>query len=414
MLGLLRQQSTGQTAAAALPAAPARPVQRLLLLDALRGLCALVVVLQHAITLFPAAFARLAARSELAGALAVFAGRRSTEAVLLFFVLSGFSIRLSIEQRGLRDAASVRDYLGRRVRRILPAYLIALVASGLVAHTVAPVPEVALSPRTLVGNLLFLQTPAGVPGQWFMPYAGNAPLWSLSFEVFYYLAYPVLVLTVAGSRRRLLTVIACSALGFAAGEVVPSPPAMFCAAGLIWYFGVELAELHLRGRAALPLRAFVALWLLLALARLGPRGLEFHGVCVGGAFFLAGSVLFRARARLRALHERAQVPLLASLARVGAVSYPLYLLHVPILRACVALLGDGPGSVAAGVAASLATAWCVEHGLARVWDGRALTSGVRPGFVWWQRAGASRRRDVGMLPSCRAGPDHPTRTSPPS
>jgi peptidoglycan/LPS O-acetylase OafA/YrhL len=134
-------------------------------LDALRGACALVVVLHHVHTLFPATSARLAHGSELAGPLAAFASRRSTEAVLLFFVLSGFSIRLSVERSGLRDAASVGEYLRRRARRILPPYLLALALSALVAYTVAPVPAAAVSLSTLAGNLLFLQTAMGVPGQ---------------------------------------------------------------------------------------------------------------------------------------------------------------------------------------------------------------------------------------------------------
>lgn len=337
------------------------PPRRLLLLDTLRGVCALVVLFHHLVTLFPATFARLSASSLLAGSLAGFVSRRNTEAVLLFFVLSGFSIRLSIEQRGLRDPRSVGDYLRRRARRIVPPYLLALAVAALVAHTVAPVPAAASSLRTLLGNLLFLQTPIGVPGQWFMPYAGNAPLWSLSFEVFFYLGYPLLVLGAAEPRRRLLCVTAITALGFAAGAAAPNPLAMFCAASLIWYFGVELAQLHLCGRAALPLRAFVLLWLVLGAARASSRGLEFHGLWIGGAFFLAGSLLLRGGARSRALHDRLRAPLLQPLARVGAISYPLYLLHAPILRACAATLGDQASAIACGVCVSLALAWFVEH-----------------------------------------------------
>jgi peptidoglycan/LPS O-acetylase OafA/YrhL len=337
--------------------------RRLIGLDALRGASALVVVLHHVRTLFPASSARLAHGSELAGELSGFVSSRSTEAVLLFFVLSGLSIRLSVERRGLGDRASIGDYLRRRAQRILPPYVLALAVSALVAHTIAPVPAVAVSLSTLAGNLLFLQTAIGVPGQWFMPYAGNAPLWSLSFEVFYYLSYPLLVAGIPDARRRSLVVLALSALGFAAGALAANPFAMFCAAFPIWYFGVELAELYLHGRATWPLRAFAVLSFLLAAARVSPRGLEFHGVWVGSCMFLIGALLLSRRERLRALHERARAPLLEPLAVVGVVSYPLYLLHVPILRACHALLGDSASSLAAALCVSLAIAWCVEHGL---------------------------------------------------
>ena len=348
------------------PFSPAAP--RLLLLDSLRGMSALVVLFHHACTLFPASVARLGQSSEGLAALAAFVSRRNTEAVLLFFVLSGFSIRFSIEPDELAAAGSVQRYLWRRARCILPPYLFALAVSGLLAQTVAPVPAVTTSVSTLIGNLLFLQTPIGVPGQWFLPYAGNAPLWSLSFEVFFYLTYPLLVLGVADPRRRLLCVFAVAACGQLVCALAPHPFAMFCAAGPIWYFGVELAQLQLRGRAGMPVPAFFVLFLALGLARASSYGLQVHGLWTGAGLFLAGGLLIRHARRLRGIHEQLRAPLLEPLARIGAISYPLYLLHVPILRACVATLGDGASAIAIGVSASLAVAVLAEHWLgAAIW-----------------------------------------------
>jgi peptidoglycan/LPS O-acetylase OafA/YrhL len=342
---------------------PSSAAPRLLLLDSLRGMSALVVLFHHVCTLFPASFARLAQSSEGLHALAAFVSRRNTEAVLLFFVLSGFSIRLSVEADPLAEGGAVQRYLHRRARRILPPYLLALALSGLLAHTLAPVPAAAVSLTTLVGNLLFLQTANGVPGQWFLPYAGNAPLWSLSFEVFFYLSYPLLVLGVSDPRRRLIGVALAAAGGLLACALVPNPLAMFCGAGLIWYFGVELAQLHLAGRAALPLRAFCGLFVALGVLRASAYGLEVHGLWVGCGWLLLGSLAIRHAPRLQRLRARLRAPLFEPLAKVGAISYPLYLLHVPILRACAATLGDRALSLMLGVASSAAVAVLVERSL---------------------------------------------------
>jgi peptidoglycan/LPS O-acetylase OafA/YrhL len=339
---------------------------RILLLDSLRGLAALVVMFHHVRTLFAPLDAELAASSPALHAAARWVSARNVEAVLLFFVLSGFSIRLSVEQRPLTEPTGVLDYVARRAHRILPLYLLALFVAGAVAATVAPVPAQALSGVTLIGNLLFLQTAVGVPGAWFLPYAGNGPLWSLSFEVFFYAAYPLLVCSVAAPARRALCVLGASALGYAACLVWPSPPAMFCAAGLIWYLGVELAELYLRGRAAFSLRAFVALFAASIALRLGAGGALFHGAVVGCALFLAGAIGLRLAPRLTGLHARLRRALLEPLARVGAISYGLYLLHVPVLRAFAAVLGASAASAVLACACSLACAYTAERAAARL------------------------------------------------
>jgi peptidoglycan/LPS O-acetylase OafA/YrhL len=364
---LLLREARIETHTGARTAPHAGPVQaRILLLDSLRGLAALVVMFHHVRTLFAPLDAELAANSPALHAATRWVSARNVEAVLLFFVLSGFSIRLSVERRPLTAPAGVRDYVARRAHRILPLYLLALFVAAAVAATVAPVPAQALSGVTLIGNLLFLQTAASVPGAWFLPYAGNGPLWSLSFEVFFYAAYPLLVCSVAAPARRALCVLGASALGYAACVRWPSPPAMFCAAGVIWYLGVELAELYLRGRAAFPLRAFVALFALLLALRLGAGGALFHGAVVGCALFLAGALALRLAPHLTGLHARLQRPLLEPLARVGAISYGLYLLHVPVLRAFAAVLGPSPASALLACASSLACAYAAERAAARL------------------------------------------------
>jgi peptidoglycan/LPS O-acetylase OafA/YrhL len=333
--------------------------KRLILVDALRGIAALIVVLHHARTLFRGFCEDLALHvPALDAALGVIA-RRNVEAVLLFFVISGFSIRLSVERDGLVTPAAVREYYKRRALRIAPLYWVALGVSAAVAFGLAPVSNDAASTRTLIGNLLFLQTAAGVPGQWFLPYAGNGALWSLSFEVFYYIGYPWLVRAMPNNQRRAVAVLAISLLGFVSCEIAPNPFAMFCGASLIWYFGVELAEVYLHDRSSLPRVAFYGLWILFAALRVSPYGLKIHGVFVGCSVFLIGSALI---VRTRGMRlPSSLVACVAACARVGEFSYGLYLLHVPILRAFVALAGQGPWSACAAVGTSLVIAKIAEN-----------------------------------------------------
>jgi peptidoglycan/LPS O-acetylase OafA/YrhL len=328
-------------------------------IDALRGGAALIVLLHHVCTLFPRSLEALARDAAPVAAFARGLGRFNTEAVLLFFVLSGYCIRLAVTRTDLRTRAGRATYALRRARRILPPYWIALLVTAAIAFGVAPVSAEARSLGALLGNLAFLQTAAGVPGQWIQPYGGNGPLWSLSFEVFFYAAYPLLVMAVADGARRFAAVVAVTAAGLLWQALAPNPFAMFCGASLIWYFGVLLAELRLHGRAGPPWPALLVLWSALLAARAGEHGVTFHGLFVGCTLYLIGASALQLRTRVQPRLSGA-LPLVAPLAWLGAISYPLYLLHVPLLSACRALFGDGALAIGCGVSASIAAAAAIE------------------------------------------------------
>jgi peptidoglycan/LPS O-acetylase OafA/YrhL len=347
--------------------APER-TQRIRLLDSLRGLAALVVVLHHTCTLFPQTLRALALHAPRLAFGLKQVGRFNTEAVLLFFVLSGFSIRLSVVGRGLATRAALAHYARRRIARILPAYWFALLLSGVIATWLAPVPPLARSWTTLCGNLLFLQTAVGVPGAWFLPYAGNGALWSLSFEMFYYAAFPLLVRALPERRQRLGWVLASCIVAHAVSRYWPNPFAMFVASGPIWYFGVELAELYLGACVALAWPLFAGLLLLLWASQQTGRALQFYGLWVGSLLYLGGVALIRVAPHLARLARCLRRPLLEPLARAGDLSYALYLLHVPILRALAATLGDRPLSILSALALSLLVSHVTEVA-ARRWTG---------------------------------------------
>ena len=100
-------------------------------------------------------------------------------AVLLFFILSGYVIGLTNRRPAKQN--SIGDYLSRRAVRLLPIYVVAVVFSWLVSRTA--------SWRALIGNLLLLQNT--VPDSPFrVPLLDSNPnLWSLHYEVIYYLGF---------------------------------------------------------------------------------------------------------------------------------------------------------------------------------------------------------------------------------
>jgi peptidoglycan/LPS O-acetylase OafA/YrhL len=124
----------------------------------------------------------------------------------VFFVISGFLITsLLVDEVRATGSISLADFYARRARRLLPAAFVVLVATLLATAAVLPAldgPPVAADVRAaalFVANWHFalLETDYFASG-------GRSLVvhfWSLSVEEQFYLAWPVLVLLVAGRRR---------------------------------------------------------------------------------------------------------------------------------------------------------------------------------------------------------------------
>jgi peptidoglycan/LPS O-acetylase OafA/YrhL len=185
------------------PGAP--PGRRLAGLDGLRGLAALYVVVYHvslrAFPGYPDAGAPFWVGSFSYGRFAV----------LVFIVLSGFSLALSAARAGWR-LDGIAAYARRRARRILPPYWAALAFSLAVAWLVVPQPRSGVPDLTSVlvnGGLV--QNIVGAPSP-------NTAFWSIAVEVQLYLLLPVLLLMVR--RRGALAMLAAVALVVAAIGIV--------------------------------------------------------------------------------------------------------------------------------------------------------------------------------------------------
>ena len=126
----------------------------------------------------------------------------------LFFVLSGFLVTIVIVSEIDRTGTlRLSSFYARRVRRLLPAAAVVVVATAFVYVLVAPVSERlslvrdAQSALLYVANWNFLAQ----SGDYFAADADKSPFlhfWSLAIEEQYYVFFPVLLLLLTRRGRR--------------------------------------------------------------------------------------------------------------------------------------------------------------------------------------------------------------------
>jgi len=135
------------------------------------------------------------------------------QAVIVFFVLSGFLVGGSVLRKGSQFSLLIYG-LNRMTRLwtvLVPSLLFTAISDTLIARfspdilsgdylaiwNSGPNPEIySNSVLTLLGNLFFLQT-VSVP-----VFGINSPLWSLANEFWYYLIFPLLFIVASSSSGR--------------------------------------------------------------------------------------------------------------------------------------------------------------------------------------------------------------------
>ena len=355
---------------------------RLHRLEAIRGFAAAVVMLGHA-------------RLATAGVAAVVLST-GQEAVIVFFLLSGFVIHHATLGRGPGRVTFVTYFL-RRFRRIYPllgvclalTYATSCLAAG---RWIGPdVPQLA-------GNLAMFQDMAvGKRGVWVDTYLGNWPLWSLAYEWwFYMLFFPVAVALAIPSAGQKYLVAGLSVLGYVGYHLRPNPPCLYLSYFVIWWAGVELSREHactgtLTWRGQLPMLLLLAgstlLWgvpLAGAIHRHSRLRLGLEPVLqvrhFADAAMAVGLGLAWYKARFRGFGL-----ILGPFGVVAPIAYALYICHVPIYVAANAVLPQAPA--AARLAVSVAVLVPLAYGLEVVLQKRVNAAFDRLEAWWLRRAG---------------------------
>lgn len=269
--------------------------------------------------------------------------RRSTLAVDVFIVLSGFVIALLVAQR--REA--YRPYITRRAFRIFPLYLAVLAVStvmlplALQAWLNAPFPTLTNGNRLMLAQTATQNLPAHVlvhipllqglvpPG--LLPGAawtlvGQA--WSVSLEWQFYLVAPLMVWGLATPRRAVAAVAVMALAAFSSRGLTQGYLGSY-----IWHFGLGIATYSLVTNPEA--RRFY-----------GPLALFFGAAALyrGGAWQLLPLGLWVAAATcaagvrwVRPLSSFLSRP---ALVRMGELSYSTYLVHMIPMTLAVYVLNQ--------------------------------------------------------------------------
>jgi peptidoglycan/LPS O-acetylase OafA/YrhL len=315
------------------------------LLDLVRGLAACMVLLEHWRNLFFDDYSTLPHHNLflLAGYLFTGAGH---QAVVVFFLLSGYLIGGSVFRTLARQTWSWKDYLLHRFTRLwivlIPGLLLgglwdwigmhhahaALLYSGQVPNHMLPDIHTTLTAKTLLGNAAFLQT-IYVP-----TFGSNGALWSLANEFWYYMLFPLGLLTLWKSTRiipRLFYLILFLLL--AAG------PCRSLVSGFpLWLAGVLLTFMPV---LRMPHIVRVTTGLLYALLFIGFIHQPYLAGITGDYVFAGITFLFF-WIMLSATGEAKENTFARFSRTLSSFSYTLYVVHTPLVLLCAAfLVGDG-------------------------------------------------------------------------
>lgn len=193
-----------------------------MLLDLIRGIAALLVFIGHWRNLFFLDFTDLPHKQRMLLAPFYLLTSAGHQSVVVFFVLSGFFISGAIVRGLQRGTFNWRGYITHRLVRlwivVLPGLALCLFWDrlGIALHR-APllyggarynhmIGEVApaLTWQTLLGNIFFLQTVLTPT------FGSDGALWSLANEFWYYMLFPLGLLSVwhkPAMRQRVITAV---------------------------------------------------------------------------------------------------------------------------------------------------------------------------------------------------------------
>lgn len=321
---------------------PAKERERYVLLDGLRGLAAVIIVIHH--------FTAVSGMHETFASAAI--------AVDFFFCLGGFVIAHTYHAR-LLAGMSLREYASRRLLRLYPTFLVGCLIGFLALTLGKTMGTTDLSWHAIEGaailNALYMPFPnAGYLQVFHFRVAGplfplNGPAWSLFFALLANAVYaivirrsllaPVLLMVVSG----VAMIVAGSALGEAPGWATGNILGGFWRVMFAFFAGVVIFQLQpwLTRLPRVP-AGFIAGFAAIMLAV--PRFPGHFYYWLGASVFVVPFLVALA-ARHTTVDPRWREFCLFS----GAMSYPIFCIHYPLLMLCaIALASEVSSSLLLG------------------------------------------------------------------
>ncbi|RFM27388.1 acyltransferase family protein [Deminuibacter soli] len=330
-------------------------ISKLHKLDALRGFAALYVIMHHVCQSSTFAYKNFRFHGLRLSSLFGF----GQEAVIIFFLLSGFVIEYSFTRSTDKSFA---DYFAKRFFRIYIPLFIIFLCSYLVKSWEAS-QLLSADWLTLAGNCLMLQDlPAARAHVLFSPYMDNSPLWSLAYEWWFYMIYYGIYRYVPAAKqfRFVFALVALAVVTYLFYPFFVNRILLYLG---IWWCGVELARLYIKGAVS-----FSKAWHLFVMVAVPGVIIGLYSYWLG---YMAGAELSPGRTPLLELRHFSFTALSLAIAigwhrlkwigfnRIfgpftifSSVSYVLYIAHYfiavnpvylqfignPLLRSLVALL----------------------------------------------------------------------------
>lgn len=321
-------------------------------MDAMRAIAALIVCLGHARVLFIAS---------ILGSMAIGANTTMTavgvpdtaahanpahQAVIVFFVMSGFFVGGGTLRAWGRSIWTWREYAIQRLTRLwivlVPALLLTagldrlgISLFGLGGIYGGPIGQDSIAPhilqrldaKTFFGCLFFLQDILT------KTFGSDSPLWTLSYEFWFYIAFPLCLGAITKRYTwpwRIANVLLLVVAGFFVGPKIVAYFSLWLLGASLQLVPKKLTNFNIERLAATAFLAFLAVTMLLIVAqlRLFVSDIIEASACWGFCYVILHQTALAGNGIYTRLSKR-----------LSDMSYTIYLTHNPILTfICAALM----------------------------------------------------------------------------
>ncbi|GAA2701071.1 acyltransferase [Micromonospora olivasterospora] len=344
---------------------------RLYVLDLLRFFAAISVLGFHVFVDNDNRGAWGAGVEEIFGGALVTVFRYGWMGVEFFFVISGFVICMSCWGR------SVTDFAVSRVTRLMPAYVFAVLVTS-AALTLWPLETGRPQPSHVLINATMLQTFVGITNI-------DSVYWTLFIELKFYLLFAIVVWFGLTYRRVVLFCALWMVAALYAEHSQLRPLIQFVESGFAPYFvaGIALYLIHRFG-PNLVLWGILGTSMVIGLITLGRRvaGQNAERPVISFEVALPIMFLFYGLMIAVALGWFSWVKW-RGLTVIGALTYPVYLMHMQLSRIAVDRLHDtvSPWVLLAGVVTGVLLLAYLTHRFVEKPVARVLRQKLREGFA---------------------------------
>jgi peptidoglycan/LPS O-acetylase OafA/YrhL len=281
---------------------------RLIFIDSLRGVAALLVVLYHAIEAN-----HIPELQNVTPTWIVDIIEHGFIGVPIFFVISGFVIALSLDGKSMNYATIFR-FIFRRSIRLDPPYWVAIVVSvgfGIISSIIVGERTNTYSLLQIFAHLLYMQDILGFSQI-------NGVFWTLCIEFQFYIVFVILMALLP--QERFVAIFGFISLLWPLGVIPAFWPGLFLAK---WYAFLLGAAAYLSLQKKLPIIIFAAIATIVIIS----------GSVRNDIFEIASSVTAIVILMVGVSGNLNRFLNWKWLSGLGAISYSLYLIHNPITGA---------------------------------------------------------------------------------